>query len=95
MLKGKDYSKETQVLARKPSEKCGKRLELLQSPIKFLSPVFPAGPEHLSLRVPLFTSFPSLHVTSTRAQVPPQETEGTAQPLSPGGKEKFHSKASC
>ena len=52
MFKGKDYSKETQVLVRKTSEKCGKTLELLQSPIKFLSPVFPAWARTLKSQSP-------------------------------------------
>lgn len=52
MFKGKDYSKETEVLVRKTSEKCGKTLELLQSPIKFLSPVFPAWARTLKSQSP-------------------------------------------
>lgn len=52
MFKRQDYSKETQVLVRKTSEKCGKTLELLQSPIKFLSPAFPAWARALKSQSP-------------------------------------------
>lgn len=44
--------KETKVLVRK-TQKCGKTLELLQSPIKFLSPVFPAWARTLKSQSPL------------------------------------------
>lgn len=65
MLGGEGYSKETQLLARKPCEKCGNRLELLQSQIKFPSSSLPARPRTCkSQREPLSASFLTLHVTS-------------------------------
>ena len=58
MLREKDYAKETQVLVRKPYEKCGKRLELLQSQIKFPSSAFPARLRTFQSQSPSLRFFP-------------------------------------
>lgn len=58
MLCGKDYSKETQVLMRKPHKQCGKCLELLSSLIRFPSSVFPVRPRTLKSQSPSLCLFP-------------------------------------
>lgn len=75
----------------KPYEKCGKRLELLQSQPRLLrAPRSQSGPEHLNHGAPLFASFLTLQVTSwcggRGAQVLSLEVQGGSSVPSTTGK---------
>lgn len=81
MLREKDYSKETQVLVRKPYKKCEKCLELLQFLIEFLSCAFPARPRTFKSQSPslcLFARFARNQLRSSSFL-----TGSTRQQLSP------------
>lgn len=81
MLWGKDYSKETQILVRKPHKQCGKCLELLLSLIRFPSSVFPARPRTLKSQSPSLCLFP--HFARSQLRGSSFLSGSTRQQLSP------------
>lgn len=82
VLRGKDYSKESQVLVRKPYKKCGNCGRCYSPSSNFQAPCSQPGPE-LEVTGSSIHLFP--RVPSSGAQVPSQEAQGGSSVPSTSG----------